>query len=76
MKLKEYFSIYKELLKSKSLVILRCPYCDSFDITYYKNSLKEDNEEMDGFEEGRKIRYNISCNKCNSVSVISEYWGK
>lgn len=76
MKLKEYFSIYKELLKSKSLVILRCPYCNSFDITYYKNSLKEDNEEMDGFEEGRKIRYNISCNKCNSVSVISEYWGK
>ena len=76
MKFKEYFSLYMNLLKSKSLVILRCPYCDSFDITYYKDSLNEENKEMDGFEEGRKILYNISCNKCNSVSVISEYWGK
>lgn len=76
MKFKEYIALCKSLLKSKSLVILRCPYCDSFDITYNKDTLKEKNQESDKIENLRIIEYNLSCNKCNGVSVIHEYWGK
>lgn len=76
MKFKEYFSLCKSLLKSKSLVILRCPYCDSFDITYYKGTLEEDNREVEGVGDFRGITYHISCNKCRGVCSVSEYWGK
>lgn len=70
MKFKEYFSLYMNLLKSKSLVILRCPYCDSFDITYYKSSLTED----DTIDDSKVIKYYISCNKCKGVAAIQERW--
>lgn len=72
MKFREYFSLYKELLKSRSLVILRCPYCDSFNIHYFKDTLEE--KQFNDYIVVKNIKYGISCNNCNSVAMISECW--
>lgn len=73
MKFKEYISLFKRLIKSKSLIILKCPYCDSFDITLVKDTLKEE-VKLEGVKDLRAIGYVVSCNKCGSVGGINEHW--
>ena len=75
MKFKEYISLFKNLIKSKSLIILKCPYCDSFDITLVKDTLKEkEGVELAGVKDLREIGYVVGCNKCGSVGAINEHW--
>lgn len=72
MKLKEYIDTFKKLIKSTSLVILRCPYCDSVDINYFKTTLEE-KEIVDSLVK-KNIHYGIGCNNCNAVAIIDERW--
>ena len=72
MKIKEYMSTFKKLMKSKSLVILRCPYCDSVNIEYFKATLKE--EEVEDNSIKKLISYGIGCKDCNAVAMINEGW--
>lgn len=72
MKLKEYMSTFKKLMKSKSLVILRCPYCDSVNINYFKTTLKE--KEIEDNLVKKVISYGIGCKDCNAVAMINERW--
>lgn len=72
MKLKEYMSTFKKLMKSKSLVILRCPYCDSVNIEYFKATLKE--KEIEDNLVKKVISYGIGCKDCNAVAMINESW--
>ncbi|MGL4453942.1 MAG: hypothetical protein ACRCTZ_22550 [Sarcina sp.] len=71
IKFKEYIKAIKKLIRTKSLVILRCPYCDSIDLHYFKGTLEE--EESIG-DISKKIHYGISCNNCDSVAMIYECW--
>lgn len=72
MKFKEYINAFKKLMKSKSLVILRCPYCDSVNIEYFKTTLKE--KEINDSLVKKNISYVIGCNNCNAVAIIDERW--
>lgn len=71
IKFKEYIKAIKKLMKTKSLVILRCPYCESMDLHYHKNTLEE--EKLIG-DISKKVKYGISCNDCDSVAMIYECW--
>lgn len=71
MKIKEYMEVIKNIIRSKGIVILRCPYCGSLNIEYKKETLNVENNTDNDYQE---ILYKIECRDCSSLALINENW--
>lgn len=76
MKIKENLELLKKIIKSSNMVVFKCPYCNSLDIKYYKDTLTEEIIMLKDHTHAEKIKYKISCNECNGYAEIDEFWVK
>lgn len=69
-KIRELFKIFKGV---RSMIIIRCDNCGSINTELWKETLKNENIEINK-KEYKKTSYNVQCKNCNSLGYIEEVW--